>query len=93
MVVSTSAHWYIWMFLGFGIVMFFPVEFLTEIGDRTGWSIGWRHVIWLEVILIGITVVAMMLLKRAYPELHWYEPLGGIGLAGLMRGVMRFIYK
>jgi Mn2+/Fe2+ NRAMP family transporter len=85
-----GAHWWDAMFLIFGIVMLFPVTFLTEIGERIGWQIGWRHIIWLEVIVIGLIVVAMLFLKRAYPELHWFEPIGGIFFAALIRGIVWF---
>jgi hypothetical protein len=80
--------WYRCMFLGFGIVMFFPVQFLTEIGDRIGWEIGWRHVIWLEVVIIGLMVITTMVLMRFYPEMPWFESLGGIIFAALIRGIV-----
>ena len=90
--ISSGGSWYQLMFIGFGIIMVFPIRFLTEISEwTTGWEIGWRQVIWLELILIGLIVVAMMLLKQTYPELHWFEPIGGICLAALMRGILWFV--
>jgi len=87
-----GAHWYAWMFLGFGIVVCFPAEFLDEIGGWTGREVRLRHVVWLEVILIGLIVVLMFLLKRAYPEIRWFEPLVAIGfVAFFTRGIMWFI--
>ena len=79
------------MFFIFGLAMFFPVGILTEIGERVGWRVGWRHIIGLEVICLAFTVGAMILLKRAYPELPWYAPWDGLCFAALARGVMWFL--
>jgi uncharacterized membrane protein len=87
-----GARWYDWMFLGFGLVICFPAEFLNEISEWTGREVRLRHVVWLEVILIGLIVVLTMLLKRAYPELPWFEPLIPIGFVVFFtRGIIWFI--
>ena len=91
--LKSGLHWWDWLFLIFGIMMFFPVTLLGEIGERTGWMIRWRHIFWLEVIVASLTVVSMILIKRAYPELHWFEPVGGFVFAGLFRGAVWFLTR
>jgi len=86
--LEREGDWWSAIFLILGLVIFFPVGILTEIGERAGWHVGWRHIILLEVVAIGSVVVAMMLLKRFYPELSWFAPLVGVSLAALIRGVM-----
>lgn len=89
--LEIDGDWWSAMFFIFGLFMFFPVGILTEISEHTGWKIGWRHVFCLEVIFIALTVVAMVLLKRFYPELPWFAPWDGFCFAALVRGAMWFL--
>jgi hypothetical protein len=90
---ANHVSWYGWMFLGFAFLIIFPDEALDGIGERTGWAFDRRDVIWFEVILIGLSIVAMILLKRFYPELRWFLPLIAIGFVTLIRGVVFFINR
>jgi hypothetical protein len=73
--------WYGLMFLGLAIVIIFPDEFLENIRLR----LTWRHLIWLEAILIGIVVGAMIVLKHYYTDLRWFYPLIPFGLVAVFR--------
>jgi hypothetical protein len=86
---ANHASWYAWMFLGFAVLIIFP----DEASDNIGWTFDWRHLIWLEAILISIVIVAMIILKRFYPDLQWYLPLIAIGFVALIRGIVWFINR
>jgi hypothetical protein len=86
---SNHASWYAWMFLGFAVLIIFPDEAL----DNIGWTFDWRHLIWLEVVLITIIIVTMIILKRFYPELHWFLPLIAIGFVAVIRGIIWFVNR
>ncbi|HVU08139.1 MAG TPA: hypothetical protein VHG89_06315 [Verrucomicrobiae bacterium] len=86
---SKGATWYDWMFLGLAIVIIFPDEAL----DNVGLILNWHNLIWLEVIFIGIVITAVIILKRFYPELHWFLPLIAIGLVAFIRGIIWFISR
>jgi hypothetical protein len=86
--LQKEGDWWSAIFLILGLVMFFPVGILTEISERAGRRVGWRYIILLEVVVVGLVVVTMILLKRFYPELSWFAPLVGIGLSALIRGAM-----
>ena len=76
------------MFVGFAILVIFPDKALDDIGERTGRAFGRRHLVWFEIILIGLIIVAMIILKRFYPELRWFLPLIPIGFLALIRGII-----
>jgi hypothetical protein len=84
-----SASWYAWMFLGFAFLIIFPDEAL----DSIRLSFDWRHLIWLEVILISIIIAAMIILKRFYPDVRWYLPLIAISFVALIRAIIWFISR
>jgi len=90
---ANHVSWYGWIFLGFAFLIIFPDEALDNIGERTGWAFDWRHVVWLETILIGLIIVAMILLKQVYPELRWFLPLIAIGFVAFIRGIVWFINR
>jgi hypothetical protein len=81
---SRMTPWYGWMFLGFAFVIMFPGGALENV--RLGFT--WRNLIWLEVIFIGIILVAMIVLKRHYPNLRWFFPLIPLGFAAAARGII-----
>ena len=76
------------MFVFFAILIVCPVWTLNEINNLAGWRFDWRHVLWLEGILISILLISTILLMRVYSEMHWFESLGPI----LCVGVLRVIY-
>jgi hypothetical protein len=84
---SRMTPWYGWMFLGLAIVIMFPEEALENV--RLGFT--WGKLIWLEVVFIGISVVAMIVLKRYYPNLRWFYPLIPLGFVAAIRGIIWFI--
>lgn len=79
--------WYGWMFLGLAFVIIFPDEALENV--RLGFT--WRNLIWLEIIFIGIILVAMIVLKRYYPNLRWFYPLAPLGFVAAIRCIIWFI--
>jgi hypothetical protein len=86
---SHMTPWYGWMFLGLAIVIIFPDEALENV--RLGFT--WRNLIWLEVIFIGIILVAMIALKRDYPDLRWFFPLIPLGFVTAIRGIIWYINR
>jgi hypothetical protein len=90
---SDAEPWYGWMFVGLAIFIVCPAWSMGEISNLTGWKFSWRHIIWLEVIFIGIMVVTTILLKRAYPEMPWFQPLTGIALVAFIRVVFWVMHQ
>jgi hypothetical protein len=86
---SRMTPWYGWMFLGLAIVIMFPDEALENV--RLDFT--WRKLIWLEVIFIGISLVAMIVLKRYYANLRWFYPLISLGFVAAIRGIIWFINR
>jgi hypothetical protein len=86
---ANRSSWYGWMFLGLAVLIIFPDEAL----DSIRLTFDWRHLIWLEVVLISIIIVAMIILKRFYPELRWFLPLIAIGFVAVIRGIILFINR
>jgi len=86
---SPRTPWYGWMFLGFAVVIMFPDEALENV--RLGFTS--RNLIWLEVIFIGISLVAMIVLKRYYPNLRWFYPLIPLGFVAVIRGIIWLINR
>lgn len=56
-------------------------------------SLTWRNLIWLEGLFMGGVVLAMIVLKRYYPDLHWYFPLLPLGLVAALPGLAWFINR
>lgn len=81
---SPMAPWYGWMFLGLACVIIFPDAAPENV--RLGFT--WRNPIWLEVIFIGILLVAVIILKRFYPDLRWFFPLIPLGFVAVIRGII-----
>jgi hypothetical protein len=81
--------WYGYMFLGLAIVIMFPDEALENV--HLGFS--WRNLIWLEVIFIGIILVAMIVLKRYYLNLRWFSPLIPLSFVAVIRGIIWFFNR
>lgn len=86
---SRMTPWYGWMFLGLALVIMFPDEALENV--RLGFT--WRNLIWLEVVFIGSSLVAIIVLKRYYPEMRWFFPLIPLGFAAAIRGIIWFINR
>lgn len=86
---ANGSTWYGWMFLGLACVIIFPDEML----DSLNLTFDWRHLVWLEVIFIGIIIASTIILKRHYPALRWYLPLVAIGFAALIRGIWSYFSR
>jgi hypothetical protein len=71
------------------ILIIFPDEALETI--RLEYN--WRHLLWLELILIASTTVAVVILKRYYPNLRWFYPLMPLALAAIGRLLLRMINR
>jgi len=81
--------WYGWMFFGLSFVVIFPDEFLENIRL----PLTWRHLIWLEAILVGVIVGVMIILKHYYSDLQWFFPLFFIGLVTVFRGIVWYLSR
>jgi hypothetical protein len=81
-------HWYDIIIVGLAAAIVYPDKVLDWVGERTGKAFGWRHIIWLEVIAIGLMIFAMTLLMPIYPRLEWWYPLLLVGAFALLRGIM-----
>ena len=71
----------------------YPDKVLDWIGERTGRAFSWRHVVWLEVVAIGLMIIAMTLLMPVYPKLQWWYPLLFVGMLALIRGIMWLVIE
>ena len=69
------------------MVIIYPDTVLDWISARTGREFDWRYFVWLEVVAIGLMIVAMTLLMPVCPKLDWWYPLLFIGAAALARGI------
>jgi hypothetical protein len=79
--------WYDIIFIGIGVIMFFPDLILEWIGEGTGRLFSWRHIVWLEIIAIVSIVIGMMLLMPSYPMLTWWNPIAFIGGIAILRTI------
>jgi inner membrane protein involved in colicin E2 resistance len=77
-------HWYDFIIVGLAFAIVYPDKILNWISERTGKTYGWKHLIWLEVIAIG-------LLMPSYPNLEWWYPLMVTAALGLVRAIMKFL--
>jgi hypothetical protein len=84
-------HWYDFIIVGLAAVIVYPDKVLDWIGDRTGGVFGFRHVVYIEVVAIGLMFVVMTLLMPVYPKLEWWYPLLYVGLLGLFRFFMSIV--
>ena len=85
----TRADWYDFLLLGLAAVVVYPDKVAEWIAEWTGWSLGVRHLIYVEIVALGLIVLAMSLLMPAYPNLHWWQPLVWIGFLGVVRLIVR----
>lgn len=67
--------------------MVYPDKVMDWLGERTGRVFGWRHVIMLEVLALGSTIVLVALLLSADTRLAWWKPLGLVFALAVVRGV------
>jgi len=82
---SEDLPWHGWMFIGLAIFIVCPEWCLNEIAEWTGQVSSWRHLIWLEAIIIGVIVATTFLLNRVDSSMGWFEPLIAIMLVALIR--------
>ncbi len=75
------------MFLGVAVLIIFPDEALESL--RLEYN--WRHLIWLEVILVASGIIAMIMLRPHYPNLRWFYPLIPLALVAITRVFIRMI--
>jgi hypothetical protein len=80
-------YWYDIIFVGLAVVIVFPDKVLGWISDRTGREFGLWHIVWLEIIAVGLIVIAMTLLMPVCPRLNWWYPFLSIGAFVLVRGI------
>lgn len=83
--------WYDIIIVGISAVIVYPDRILDLIGECTGRTFGWRHIMMFEAVAITLIVVAMGLLMPAYPRLPWWYPLPIIGILALFRVATWFI--
>lgn len=69
----------------------YPDAMLDYIGERTGKSFGWGHVIAWEVITVVLIITATVLLMPYYPRTTWWKPLLCVGLMAFFRLLKRMI--
>ncbi|MBN9690472.1 MAG: hypothetical protein J0M24_09540 [Verrucomicrobia bacterium] len=84
-------EWYEVLLLGLAAVVVYPDKVLEWIGEWTGWSLGFRHLIYLEMVALGLIVLAMSLLMPAYPQLAWWKPILMIGFLGVVRLIVSWV--
>ena len=84
-------HWYDIILVGLAAIIVYPDKVLEWLSERTGRELGWLHLILIEVVAIGLTVIAMVLLMPAYPKLEWWYPILFVGMLALFRIVIWFI--
>jgi hypothetical protein len=81
-------RWYNLIILGLSAAIVYPDKVLGWIEDRTGRAFGWRHIILLEVISVGLLILVMTLLISVYPRLDWWYPVLFVGLLAVVRVMM-----
>ena len=77
--------WYDVIFITLAAAIVYPDKFLEWLSERTGWALGWLHVVLIEVGAIGLMVVAMVWLMPLYPKLEWWYPVLHIGALAMIR--------
>lgn len=83
----TTWDWYDFIIVGLAAAMVYPDKVMDWLGERTGRVFGWRHVIILEVLALGSTIVLIALLLSADTRLAWWKPLGFVFALAVVRGV------
>jgi len=83
-----DAHWFDLIMFLVAAMFVFPDKVLEWMADRAGREFGWRHIVWLEVIIVVFLIFATTLLMRFYPELTWRYPLALICIAVGIRGII-----
>jgi hypothetical protein len=80
-----SIHWYDIIIAGLAGVIVYPDKVLDWVGERTGRVFGLRHVVYVEVIAIGLLLIVTTLWIPVYSDLPWWYPLAFVGFFGLLR--------
>lgn len=83
-----SWQWYDVIFLLLAFVIVWPDMVLDWISERTGKAYGFWHIVLVEVLAVGLIVVALALLMPVYPRLQWWFPLVPVGFLALFRLIL-----
>jgi hypothetical protein len=84
-------NWYDLIFIGLAAMAVYPDKVLDWASGITGKKFGWRHLIALELIILGLLTLTMHLLMPHYPKLQWWYPLIFIGILTLVRGIQTLV--
>ncbi len=69
----------------------YPDYVVEWIAEQFGKPANWLHAIGAEILILGLTVLAMYWLMPLFPDLEWWFSLIPIGLLAIFRGLKRFI--
>jgi hypothetical protein len=89
--ISGRTQWYDLVILALAVAIVYPDKILEWIGDRTGWSWGWRHLVIFEVAMIALVCLLMFWLMPLYPRLTWMTPMVCVGMVAFFRFLVWFI--
>lgn len=87
----TDLHWYDAIFLGLAAAIVYPDWILEWLRARTGRTLGWVHLILIEVVAVVLAVVAVVFLMPLYPKLEWWHPLLTVGLLAMIRAITALV--
>jgi hypothetical protein len=88
-----NLHWYDLVIIGIAAAIVYPDKVLDWIGDRTGWSFKWPHVLLVVLIAAAAMWLAMLCLMPLYPRLHWWQPLLSTGMLTIFRLLMALVVE
>jgi len=81
------------LFLILALAIVYPDKFLDWLSERTGRLWDLRHLAAFEMLAIGTTIGAMLLLMPHYPKLHWWHPALFVGMIAVFRLLHWFVIK
>ena len=78
-------QWYDLIIVALAAAIVYPDKILEWLSDATGKIFGWGHLVLLEVVTIGLMMLAMVLLMPTYPALVWWKPVMMVGVLAVIR--------
>lgn len=88
-----GSHWYDLILVVLAAAIVYPDKILDWMGECTGRSWGWLHLILIEMAALASMVMAMVLLMPAYPRLEWWHAIFYVGLLAMIRGITWLVLR
>ena len=87
------AHWYEFVLLPVAALVVYADKVLLWASRKADKTYGWRHLVSVEALAVGVLVLGTALLVRTFAGLVWWDPIALVAFWAAVRVVAALVFS